>query len=72
MFRCHSHSPHSVPSLQCQVCHRTYDRLDHLNRHLDSRTYFSDIDPLMRRMLQKGRQALTAQCRGLPKHVTPA
>jgi hypothetical protein len=27
----------NVPSLQCQVCHRTYDRIDHLNRHLDSR-----------------------------------
>ncbi|EUC42412.1 hypothetical protein COCMIDRAFT_103578 [Bipolaris oryzae ATCC 44560] len=26
----------NVSSLQCQVCHRTYDRLDHLNRHLDS------------------------------------
>jgi hypothetical protein len=21
----------------CQVCHRAYERLDHLNRHLDSR-----------------------------------
>jgi hypothetical protein len=27
----------TVHSLQCQVCHRTYDRIDHLNRHLDSR-----------------------------------
>jgi hypothetical protein len=26
-----------VPPLQCQVCHRTYERADHLNRHLDSR-----------------------------------
>jgi hypothetical protein len=23
----------------CQVCHRAYERLDHLNRHLDSRKY---------------------------------
>jgi hypothetical protein len=23
--------------LQCQVCHRSYERADHLNRHLDSR-----------------------------------
>ncbi|PSN74789.1 hypothetical protein BS50DRAFT_479387, partial [Corynespora cassiicola Philippines] len=23
-------------SLQCQVCSRTYERADHLNRHLDS------------------------------------
>ena len=26
-------------SLQCQVCSRTYERADHLNRHLDSREY---------------------------------
>ncbi|KAH7559035.1 hypothetical protein BM1_03972 [Bipolaris maydis] len=26
----------NVSALQCQVCRRTYDRLDHLNRHLDS------------------------------------
>lgn len=32
----------SQSSLQCQVCHRTYDRLDHLNRHLDSRAQASD------------------------------
>ena len=31
----------NAPSLQCQVCHRTYDRLDHLNRHLDSRKHRS-------------------------------
>ncbi|ORY01674.1 hypothetical protein BCR34DRAFT_91466 [Clohesyomyces aquaticus] len=23
-------------ALQCQVCHRSYERADHLNRHLDS------------------------------------
>ncbi|KAF1955751.1 hypothetical protein CC80DRAFT_414866 [Byssothecium circinans] len=23
-------------ALQCQVCFRSYDRADHLNRHLDS------------------------------------
>ncbi|KAH8729138.1 hypothetical protein GQ44DRAFT_607764 [Phaeosphaeriaceae sp. PMI808] len=22
--------------LQCQVCNRSYERIDHLNRHLDS------------------------------------
>jgi hypothetical protein len=32
-----SHSVNNVHALQCQVCHRTYDRIDHLNRHLDSR-----------------------------------
>ncbi|CAN9222169.1 unnamed protein product [Alternaria alternata] len=26
----------SIGALQCQVCHRTYERADHLNRHLDS------------------------------------
>ncbi|KAH6099556.1 hypothetical protein HBI69_229430 [Parastagonospora nodorum] len=31
-----SHSVNNVRALQCQVCHRTYDRIDHLNRHLDS------------------------------------
>ena len=25
----------------CQVCHRAYERLDHLNRHLDSRKYIT-------------------------------
>ena len=25
----------------CQVCHRAYERLDHLNRHLDSRKYMN-------------------------------
>jgi hypothetical protein len=24
-------------ALQCQVCHRSYERADHLDRHLDSR-----------------------------------
>ena len=31
----------SIGALQCQVCHRTYERADHLNRHLDSREYCS-------------------------------
>ncbi|KAF2629061.1 hypothetical protein BU25DRAFT_390093, partial [Macroventuria anomochaeta] len=26
----------SIGGLQCQVCHRSYERADHLNRHLDS------------------------------------
>lgn len=26
-------------SLQCQVCYRSYERADHLNRHLDSRKH---------------------------------
>ncbi|KAH8626860.1 hypothetical protein IG631_18878 [Alternaria alternata] len=26
----------SIGALQCQVCHRAYERADHLNRHLDS------------------------------------
>ncbi|EDU44697.1 C2H2 type zinc finger domain containing protein [Pyrenophora tritici-repentis Pt-1C-BFP] len=55
MFRCHSPSLEIAPSLQCQVCRRTYDRLDHLNRHLDSRTYSFDIDPLIQRMPQRGK-----------------
>jgi|SRR5690242_7485103 len=28
-----------VGALQCQVCHRSYERADHLHRHLDSREY---------------------------------
>lgn len=28
---------HSGQPLQCHVCARTYERADHLNRHLDSR-----------------------------------
>lgn len=29
----------STSGLQCQVCHRSYERADHLNRHLDSREH---------------------------------
>jgi hypothetical protein len=33
-----STSPAAVKAAYaCQVCHRAYERLDHLNRHLDSR-----------------------------------
>lgn len=32
----------------CQVCHRAYERLDHLNRHLDSRNIISEnLQPLI-------------------------
>ncbi|EMD84990.1 hypothetical protein COCC4DRAFT_66923 [Bipolaris maydis ATCC 48331] len=62
----------NVSALQCQVCRRTYDRLDHLNRHLDSQTYFFDTNLLMQKMLQKGNQALIAPLRERPRHATPA
>jgi len=31
----------------CQVCHRAYERLDHLNRHLDSREYYQNASPFV-------------------------
>jgi len=33
----------SIGGLQCQVCHRSYERADHLNRHLDSREFRSPL-----------------------------
>ena len=36
----------TTAGLQCQVCHRSYERADHLNRHLDSREYFLDTAQL--------------------------
>jgi hypothetical protein len=57
----------TTAGLQCQVCHRSYERADHLNRHLDSREYFQGATQPTADLAQTVTNALFA-AKNVPPH----
>lgn len=59
----------TTTALQCQVCHRSYERADHLNRHLDSREHLEEVAQHIADLAQTGTNAPSA-ARNVPPHLT--